>query len=107
MICERCKQIIKSKPVYLDAIGRPFDVCSVLLMVKPAYGIIANGITITSDMPLSYNPVVIVPDEMESDGQRWVMYAREKNTGNKVTLDGLCGQKYEHLYYLAKNVGEM
>ena len=107
MICERCKQFVESKPVLLDALGRPFDVCSVLLLLRPLYGVNARGITVTSPEPIGYTPVVIIPDTMESDGQRWVIYAREYYSTRKaeVQIDGFCGQKHPDIYFLEKNVG--
>jgi len=106
MICERCKQSIEEKLVFLDKLGRRFDVCSVLMYMKPFYGIIGNGVTVTTTEPVGYNPVIIIPDNIECDGVRWVLYAREYDSPmGDVTLDGYCGQRDSRLYKIADNVG--
>jgi hypothetical protein len=96
--------------VLLDALGRPFDVRSVLLLLKPVHTFGADGISITyNPKPLGFEPVVIIPDSMESDCQIWVIYAREyySTIQHDVQVDGFCGQKHPSIYLLAKNVGEL
>jgi len=92
--CPSCQQEVKGKPIYLDALGRGFDVMSVLLLARPLYGVNVRGITVTSLDPIGYGHVVVVPDRMESDGRQWVLYGRElRNPNNFVTINGICWEK--------------
>jgi hypothetical protein len=58
--------------------------------------------------PIGYDPVVIIPDTIESDGRQWVMYARELRAPDSYrTITGTCWDKQPMLYKIADSTGDM
>ena len=64
--CDKCGQIITNRG-FLDAIGKEFDIHSVLLYMKPIDKVTIGDGTLTFNEPIASEPVVVFQSQIDYD----------------------------------------
>ena len=111
--CEKCGQDITAAPTYLDAAGQEFNVCNVLLYMKPVYSLDINGVQVSARKEITTEPITVLPNEISVDVSTggYVMkaslFSPYSICCDEYVIGGVCGEKNPHVYKIADSVEDL
>ena len=91
--CDKCGQIITNRG-FLDAIGKEFDIHSVLLYMKPIDKVTIGDGTLTFNEPIASEPVVVFQSQIDYDAFRNEYTLQTHTTGKWLHDENRLVQEY-------------
>ncbi len=109
--CNTCGQDLPTKAPILDALGREVKVTDVILWMKPVTEVGEGPITIRSNGPMGFLPIVVIPHETKmslgTGCDRYEITGEGHNSNAWHTIHGEVDVKNPYIYRLTRSIAEL
>ena len=110
MNCNECGSEVNNKYMpYKDANNQPFGMNDMLLWMRPVFEFRVGILTVKSEQPVGYEPVLLVQRRRDWDTvtKEVRIECTEYRSGTYRMFDGFAGESFRELYGLRRGMSEM